>query len=722
MGQKMGNNKNHLNSESKNSTVLSHDSSIYNQLKSLPDNDFSPLEYVPIPSFICRFDAESHHQLLSCNLPFRTLFNLHDDISNTVEKMLPISFANTICKRFENNDIKNEVIRVSENISLNKSICELDITLSPIFDDKSSIAYISGTINNVKEIEKIESNAEDQFRHLETAFNNVPGVVSILNKKGKHVFSNKEYLQFFNKSYEELNELEGNDLFSNYNANFKKLFLAGLQGKESVFDIDLPNSDAKWKNIRFSISPYRLSDNNISGVIVTGNELATSDDNEATEFKYKQLDQLTKLLDRKSCIAHIDELVEKYDRQNTEFCILAIDLKDFKSINQNIGFEKSDELLEKVARRIESVLRQQDIAFRFGGNEFICVLDNCSFDSLKVTARRIRNAIEQPYAIHDKKINLSAHYGSSAFPSEGKTSNDLISAVASTLEYAKLNNPSTLIEFDGLLHEKLERRSTIFNELHTALEKQEFHLAYQPIIDLSTLKPVGAEALIRWKNDTLGNVPPNDFIPIAEDSDLIDDIGEFVMRKACVDLANIQKRIGNDKFTMAVNTSARQFKRHKLLGIVKNCIETSGIAPGCLELEVTERQLIHDFDGAVSELNDIVEMGVKLSIDDFGNGYSSFSTLRSIPFDTLKIDRLFIQDITSRSGAFTLVKTITSMTRVLGLNSVAEGIETRAQLNLLRNFAGCKFAQGFYFSRPIPLNDLIQYVEKADSSEEKPLT
>ena len=582
--------------------------------------------------------------------------------------------------------------------------------------------YISGTINNVKEIKKIESNSEDQFRHLETAFNNVPGVVSILNRYGKHVFANKEYLQFFNKSYEELNDLESHDLFSNYNPNFKKLFLAGLQGEESIFDIDLPNSGAKWKNIRFSVTPYRLSDENINGVIITGNEIAVSNNIEFPEIKYKQLDQLTKLLDRKSCIAHIDELAEKYERQDAEFCILAIDLKDFKSINQNIGFDKGDELLEKVARRIESVIRQQDVAFRFGGNEFTCILDNCSFESLKVTAKRIRNAIEQPYVIHDKKVNLSAHYGSAAFPSEGKNSNALISAVSSTLDYAKENNPNTLIEFDGLLHEKIERRTTIYNELHTALEKQEFYLAYQPIIDLTTLKPVGVEALIRWNNETLGNVPPNDFIPLAEESDLIDDIGEFVMQQACIDLAVIQERIENDKFTMAVNTSARQFKRHKLLGIVKNCIEVSGIAPGCLELEVTERQLIHDFDGAVSELNDIVDMGVKLSIDDFGNGYSSFSTLRSIPFDTLKIDRLFIQDITSRSGAFTLVKTITSMTRVLGLNSVAEGIETRAQLNLLRNFAGCKYAQGFYFSRPIPLKDLVQYVEKAGSSEDSPLS
>ena len=185
------------------------------------------------------------------------------------------------------------------------------------------------------------------------------------------------------------------------------------------------------------------------------------------------------------------------------------------------------------------------------------------------------------------------------------------------------------------------------------------------------------------------------------------------MEQSCLDLAKIQKQFNDDKFRVAVNVSARQFKHHRLLSKVQHCLEISGISPSCLELEVTERQLIHDFEGAVSELDEITDLGVKLAIDDFGNGYSSFSTLRSIPFDTLKIDRSFIQDITSRTGAFTLVKTITSMTRVLGLNATAEGIETRAQLNLIKNFAGCKYAQGFYFSRPIPLNDFTQYLDES---------
>jgi len=224
--------------------------------------------------------------------------------------------------------------------------------------------------------------------------------------------------------------------------------------------------------------------------------------------------------------------------------------------------------------------------------------------------------------------------------------------------------------------------------------------------------PVGMEALIRWENKILGNVPPNDFIPMAEESDIIDDIGEWVLEQSCLDLAEIQKEFKDETFTVSVNTSARQFKYHRLSKKVKQCIEQSGIAPSCLELEITERQLIHDFEGAVNELNEITDMGVKLSIDDFGNGYSSFSTLRTIPFDTLKIDRSFIQDITCRSGAFTLVKTITSMTRVLGLNAIAEGIETRAQLNLIKNFAGCKFAQGFYFSRPIPMKNFTEYLSE----------
>jgi len=338
-------------------------------------------------------------------------------------------------------------------------------------------------------------------------------------------------------------------------------------------------------------------------------------------------------------------------------------------------------------------------------------MEDISFDSLKITSKRILNSVEEPYSTNNKKIRVSASFGSATFPIDGKITNELIGALNKTLQYAKDHDRSTLIEFDGALSEKLQRNNLIMRELHHALDKEEFYLVYQPIMDLDTLKPVGVETLIRWENDKLGNVPPNEFIPIAEETDLIDEIGEFVLRKSCLELANIQKTIGNENFKISVNTSARQFKRHQLFYTVKDCLEASGIAPECLELEITERQLIHNFDGAASELDDITELGVKLSIDDFGNGYSSFSTLRSIPFDTLKIDRIFIQDITNSSGAFTLVKTIASMTQVLGLNAVAEGIETKAQLNLLRNFAGCKYAQGFYFSRPISYKELIQYLK-----------
>jgi len=412
--------------------------------------------------------------------------------------------------------------------------------------------------------------------------------------------------------------------------------------------------------------------------------------------------------------AHIDSLISDYSKEDVdkEFCLLTIDLKDFKSVNQTIGHENADQLLEKIARRIESTLRQSDNVFRIGGNEFLCVMEEISFDSLKITSKRILNAVEEPYAVQNKKLRVSASFGSATYPLDGKITNELIGTLNKTLQYAKDHDRSTLIEFDGTLSEKLQRTSIIIDELHRALANDEFYLAYQPIMDLSSLTPIGVEALIRWENPKLGNVPPNEFIPIAEESDLIDEIGEYVLRKSCMDLAKIQKDIGNDNFKISVNTSARQFKRHRLFYTVKECLEESGIAPECLELEITERQLIHDFDGAASELDDITELGVKLSIDDFGNGYSSFSTLRSIPFDTLKIDRIFIQDITSRAGAFTLVKTIASMTQVLGLNAVAEGIETKAQLNLLRNFAGCKYAQGFYFSRPIPYNELIEYVKE----------
>jgi|GEM_PF-2183548 len=692
---------------------------IYQQLNSLPDNEFSPLEYVPIPSFICKFGNDENHQLLSCNLPFRSLFNIEEDSSNTVARILPISFANSICNKFSNQEMNDQVLRCTEKVNLDGTICELDITLSPIYAGTDDIAYISGTVNDIKKLETIESNAADKFKHLQTAFNNVPGIIAIINAEGTHEFANHEYLRFFNKRFTELETIHSNQLFSAYDDQFDQKINSSLEGIDNILEIKHLTASNKWVTIIFTISPYYLSDGTIDGVIIFGHEVNASQEVYSEELAYKHLDPLTKLLDRKSCIAHVEKLINSYKKsdKNKDFSLLSIDLKNFKNINENIGHDSADKLLEKIARRVESSIRQKDIVFRIGGNEFLCVMEDISFDSLKVTSKRILNSIEEPYSVQNIKTQVSASFGSATYPNDGKTPNKLIGTLNKTLQYAKEHDRSTLIEFDGTLNEKLQRSSSIITELHQALANNEFYLAYQPIIDLESLTPVGVESLIRWENKLLGNVPPNEFIPIAEESDLIDQIGEYVLRQSCMDLARIQRETGNENFSISVNTSARQFKRHKLFYIVKECLEESGISPECLELEITERQLIHDFEGAASELEDITDLGVKLSIDDFGNGYSSFSTLRSIPFDTLKIDRIFIHDITSRAGAFTLVKTIASMTQVLGLNAVAEGIETRAQLNLLRNFAGCKYAQGFYFSRPIPYEDLIEFIAQSDNQD-----
>jgi len=293
----------------------SADAFIYNQLSALPENDFSPLEYVPIPSFICKYDSQAQHQLLSCNLPFRTLFNLQEDSSNTVEKLLPISFANSICNRFSDEEVSEKVMRCTENVSLDGVICELDITLSPIYSDLNNIAYISGTINDLTEIEKLPHSSSNRFEHLQTAFNNVPGTIAILNENGDHEFANEEYIQFFNKSYDTLAKINSIELFTSSDKSFREKLQNSLEGDDSAIEVQYLTEEKTWKTILFTISPYLLSDGTIDGVILFGHQNDSSKNIDLSKSSYKHLDQLTKLLDRNSCIAHIDALIKLQKRQ-----------------------------------------------------------------------------------------------------------------------------------------------------------------------------------------------------------------------------------------------------------------------------------------------------------------------------------------------------------------------------------------------------------------------
>jgi len=427
-------------------TVLLQDSNSYllEHLKSLTEDSVSPLEFSPIPSFVCRFDQDGSHELFTSNLPFRTLFDLHKNTSNTVEKIFPISFANSVCNRFEksNNGEISKFINCKENVSLHNSICELELTLSPIHKPGSPIEYVAGSINKVNIVKELDSSNNNDLEHLNTAFNNLPGLVAVIDSTGNHRYTNSVYAKFFNKNRNELKSLDASKLLGQYNPDINAYIKSALEGDDVSFDTEYIGDDKKWNKVTFTLSPYINDTNTISGILIYGQRLNSKKSSKKTVEIYRQVNPLTKLLDRKSCTSYITSIINQNPEE--EFGALVINLKEFKHINRVYGLEHGDELLEKVARRIESAIRQIDEVFYYGSDEFVCVFNQCSTDSLKISAARIQNSLEQPFMLGKNKISVSASYGSANYPIDGAKGKEVIEAAYEALYYAKENNRETL--------------------------------------------------------------------------------------------------------------------------------------------------------------------------------------------------------------------------------------------------------------------------------------
>ena len=386
--------------------------------------------------------------------------------------------------------------------------------------------------------------------------------------------------------------------------------------------------------------------------------------------------------------------------------MLFLDLDDFKKVNDSLGHEVGDKLLIESAKRLQNVLRKEDTVGRLGGDEFIIILRNLNehHNALSI-AEVLLKTFREPFNIDDRELILTLSIGIALYPVNGVVASDLLRNADTAMYQAKSLGRNTYSFFTQEMNIVMQRRFAIEEQMHGALERNEFELYYQPQFDFSSNNMIGAEALLRWHNPTLGNVTPDEFIPIAEHTGLIVPMGQFVIKQALEFLSNWQHK-QNKKFTMAVNLSPRQFRDKKLLSLIKKTINNLGIDFKDFELEITEGVLMGGQRYIKDALLEINSLGIKLSMDDFGTGYSSLSYLRQYNFDVLKIDRSFISGITINKSDCDLVKATIAMSHSLGLLVVAEGVETKEQLVLLKEL-GCDFVQGYYLSKPITGEQLI---------------
>ena len=387
-------------------------------------------------------------------------------------------------------------------------------------------------------------------------------------------------------------------------------------------------------------------------------------------------------------------------RYGEQVAVMMLDLDRFKEINNTLGHETGDQLLRAIAKRLMACVRRNNTVARMSGDEFFFILPDIreSQDAGRMAAR-ILKIFQRPFLINGHEIFITPSIGISLYPSDGEAAESLMQNADLAMYQAKSLGKNRFQFFAAAMSKNATERKKIENDLRKALPRQEFQLAFQPQVDLETRNIVGMEALIRWIHPELGLISPLDFIPLAEEIGLIVEIGEWVLSTACAR----QKEWLNMGFPVriAVNLSPRQFHQEKneLVDTVCRILEEHCLDPAFLELEITESIAMQNLDSTVLTLNQLHDLGVRLSIDDFGTGYSSLSYLKSFPIDTLKVDRAFVKDLGDPGGS-AIVEAIVAMTRSLGLKSIAEGVETSGQLDFLAS-CGCEEIQGFFFSRPV---------------------
>jgi len=461
-----------------------------------------------------------------------------------------------------------------------------------------------------------------------------------------------------------------------------------------------PNINGKERYIMFSAAPIRNGKGQLLAAIETLEDITERKRYEEQLEYQANHDDLTSLPNRNLLTDRIQQAILMSRRSRNEVAVFFVDLDNFKFINDSLGHDVGDRILKIIAERLTGCVRSGDTVARQGGDEFILVISNQSAsDQANIIANKVLKLISQPFRIDEHELVITCSIGISIFPRDGEDVQTLIKNADVAMYRSKAQGRNTFQFFTAEMNARSFERMTMEKHLRRALEHDEFLVYYQPKVNLNTGRITSMEALIRWHHPEMGMVSPASFIPLAEETGLIESIGEWVLKTSCVQNKAWQDA-GLPALTVAVNLSGRQFWQQNVVDLIDQILLESGLNPRYLELEITESLVMQDAERVTATLNMLKGMGVSLAMDDFGTGYSSLGYLARFPFDKLKIDQSFIRDITSNPSNAAIATTVIAMAHSLHLKVIAEGVETEGQLNYLRQH-GCDEIQGYYFSRPV---------------------
>ena len=421
-------------------------------------------------------------------------------------------------------------------------------------------------------------------------------------------------------------------------------------------------------------------------------------------------DRLTDLPNRHLLRNRLDLALEKYRRdRNLKFAVFFLDLDRFKYVNDSLGHKSGDLLLVAIAQRLKSCLRATDTLARLGGDEFAILLEDIEIGEASILAERIKQSLQSPFHLGIHEVFTSVSIGIAFCKPDLDSAEDLLRNADIAMYKAKALGKNTYELFDESLHTQVVNRLNLETDFHYSLDKGEFRLHYQPIIALNEGRAIGFEALVRWQHPQRGYVAPEEFIALAEETGKIVPLGWWVLQEACYQLKEWQLRFNNPNLTIGINISQKQFSQPYLVDSLIQILQTTGLEANSLRLEITESLLMQDTETTMEILNQIRALGCQLYLDDFGTGYSSLSYLHRLPIDALKIDRSFIQAIDSRGSNCEIVEAIVMMAKSLDLKVIAEGIETKIQLDKLRQLQ-CLYGQGYLYTKPLDPHSLANWL------------
>jgi diguanylate cyclase (GGDEF)-like protein len=419
-----------------------------------------------------------------------------------------------------------------------------------------------------------------------------------------------------------------------------------------------------------------------------------------------QHDSLTGLPNRNLLRQQMDEMLQHTRRSTDKVAVLILGLDNFKAVNETLGHGIGDKLLRGVAKRLRSTLREEDALARLNSDEFTIVQGGVMRpEDAVLLARRILDAIGEPYLLEGHSVVIGASIGIAMSPGDGEDSEKLLKSADMALSRAKSEFRGTFSFFEAEMDARAQSRRKIEIDLRDAIQNEGLRPYYQPLVDLASGRITGFEALVRWPHPERGMISPGEFIPVAEETGLINPLGALMLHRACMDAAQWP-----DDVRVAVNLSPLQFRTGNLLALITDALRQSGLPARRLELEITETLLLEKSSQVLATLHALRALGVRMSMDDFGTGYSSLSYLRSFPFDKIKIDQSFVRDLGSNPDAQAIVRSIVSLGMGLGVIITAEGVETEAELSCLRA-EGCHEGQGFLFSRARPNAEVISLLK-----------